>query len=385
MAAPETLLYRYVYDALDRLTGLVPSEHEQVQRFYNIEHLVTELQGQTSRTVFQHGTQLLALQQREGDELNSQLLATDQQRSVLHAIDGTPRPQKTYTPYGHRRAESGLSSLLGFNGERPDPVTGHYLLGNGHRAFNPVLMRFNSPDRLSPFGRGGLNPYAYCLGDPVNFSDPTGREAWQPWMFVGLGILGFISGGVGLLSAGFAVAGLKTTSVVASAAASKKAVYSGAVSAALGFGAAGVGVTRSIMNATDPDNSAQDPLLIAMAALSVLSLVTAGVSVAYSFRAHRLNKAGAWEAAHNNRTIGSWKNPEAITETKPPYQPPGTAQASAPTQSPGATYSRRELLDGGNPIKRRHDGTLLGDMYPERPRLTTKHKLPSSAKRLRQT
>lgn len=36
-------------------------------------------------------------------------------------------------------------------------------------------MRFNSPDSLSPFGRGGLNPYAYCLGDPVNFSDPTGR------------------------------------------------------------------------------------------------------------------------------------------------------------------------------------------------------------------
>ncbi|ORC43846.1 hypothetical protein BZK31_28960, partial [Pseudomonas floridensis] len=34
---------------------------------------------------------------------------------------------------------------------------------------------FNSPDSLSPFGKGGLNAYAYCLGDPVNRKDPTGR------------------------------------------------------------------------------------------------------------------------------------------------------------------------------------------------------------------
>jgi RHS repeat-associated protein len=68
-----------------------------------------------------------------------------------------------------------LLSLLGFNGERPDPVTGHYLLGNGYRAFNPVLLRFNSPDSWSPFGEGGLNSYAYCLGDPINRYDPDGH------------------------------------------------------------------------------------------------------------------------------------------------------------------------------------------------------------------
>ncbi|WP_338010005.1 RHS repeat-associated core domain-containing protein, partial [Pseudomonas sp. GM60] len=37
-----------------------------------------------------------------------------------------------------------------------------------------VLMRFNGPDSFSPFGRGGLNTYAYCLGDPINLSDPNG-------------------------------------------------------------------------------------------------------------------------------------------------------------------------------------------------------------------
>lgn len=36
-------------------------------------------------------------------------------------------------------------------------------------------MRFNSPDSWSPFGEGGLNYYAYCMGDPVNRTDPTGH------------------------------------------------------------------------------------------------------------------------------------------------------------------------------------------------------------------
>lgn len=49
------------------------------------------------------------------------------------------------------------------------------MLGNGYRAYNPVLMRFNQPDSLSPFGQDGLNAYAYCQGDPVNRQDPSGR------------------------------------------------------------------------------------------------------------------------------------------------------------------------------------------------------------------
>lgn len=65
--------------------------------------------------------------------------------------------------------------LPGFNGELPDLLTGHYLLGNGYRAYNPVLMRFNSPDSLSPFGEGGINAYGYCRGNPVGQMDPTGH------------------------------------------------------------------------------------------------------------------------------------------------------------------------------------------------------------------
>lgn len=49
-----------------------------------------------------------------------------------------------------------------------------YLLGNGCRTYGPTIKRFCSPDHLAPFGPGGLNAYAYCLGDPVNLMDPEG-------------------------------------------------------------------------------------------------------------------------------------------------------------------------------------------------------------------
>lgn len=172
----ETILCQYRYDALDRVISQLPARMPQHQRFYCKSRLATEIQGVVRHSIFQQADHLLA-QQRYGDgTFNTSLLATDQQRSVLHTLKANHQRQTIgYSPYGHSLAANGLLSLLGFNGERPDPVTGHYLLGNGYRAFNPVLMRFNSPDSLSPFGKGGLNSYTYCLGDPVNSSDASGH------------------------------------------------------------------------------------------------------------------------------------------------------------------------------------------------------------------
>jgi RHS repeat-associated protein len=179
----ETLLCRYHYDPLDRLVDCTPSAQVSVQRFYLKDRLATEIQGVVQRSIMQHDDQLLAQQQRQSGAVETRLLATDQHRSVLNVLAAVQRNPLAYTPYGHRPPESGLLSLLGFNGERPDPVTGCYLLGNGYRAFNPVLMRFNSPDSWSPFGEGGLNAYGYCVGDPVNRVDPTGHANWLVKLF----------------------------------------------------------------------------------------------------------------------------------------------------------------------------------------------------------
>jgi len=176
----ETLLCKYCYDPLDRLIDCTPCMQPHLQRFYLKDRLVTEVQGAVQRSIMQYEDQLLAQQQRQSGTVESRLLATDQQRSVLNVLDAARRDSLSYTPYGYRHPENGLLSLLGFNGERSDPVTGCYLLGNGYRAFNPVLMRFNSPDSWSPFGEGGLNAYGYCGGDPVNYLDPTGHAGgWE--------------------------------------------------------------------------------------------------------------------------------------------------------------------------------------------------------------
>lgn len=81
---------------------------------------------------------------------------------------------RAYAVYGYA-PQSVMMPLLAFAGESCDRVTGCYLLGRGHRAYNPFLMRFYSSDRHSPFGDGGVNSYAYCQGDPVNHLDPSGR------------------------------------------------------------------------------------------------------------------------------------------------------------------------------------------------------------------
>ncbi|WP_256675830.1 RHS repeat-associated core domain-containing protein [Pseudomonas sp. R5(2019)] len=102
---------------------------------------------------------------RQGKSSAVMLLATDQERSVLRRRGG-------YTPYGFQSSSGGLA----FTGEWLEIHTGSYLLGNGYRAFNPVLMRFGGPDSWSPFGKGGINCYAYCGGDPVNRVDPSGHK-----------------------------------------------------------------------------------------------------------------------------------------------------------------------------------------------------------------
>ncbi|MBZ3664969.1 RHS repeat-associated core domain-containing protein [Pseudomonas monteilii] len=100
----------------------------------------------------------------------ARLLATDLQRSVLMDSVDTGR---AYTAYGEAAIQGGPMSA--FCGEPRDSLTGCYHLGNGHRQFNPGIMRFHGADALSPFGEGGLNAYNYCGADPVNHVDPSGK------------------------------------------------------------------------------------------------------------------------------------------------------------------------------------------------------------------
>jgi len=89
-------------------------------------------------------------------------------------------PLHSYTPYGYLQNDFPHQQLLGFNGELLERYSETYQLGNGYRLYSPVTMRFVAPDSWSPFGKGGVNTYGYCAGDPINNLDPDGHVVAQP-------------------------------------------------------------------------------------------------------------------------------------------------------------------------------------------------------------
>ncbi len=179
----------YHYDAQDRLVELSQPVGPPTQRYYREGRVLNQVCGPDKSTCLRNADILLG-QNRQGQDAGTRLLGADQQQSVLSEVAGSRRQDFAYSPYGHRPAEGGLFSVLGFSGEALDPSTGLYLLGNGYRAYSPALMRFVSPDSMSPFGAGGLNPYAYCGGDPINRVDPTGHF-WKALLGIALSVVGF--------------------------------------------------------------------------------------------------------------------------------------------------------------------------------------------------
>jgi len=143
------------------------------QFFYQNGNLITVNQGEQQCAIFRTGEVTLA-ERNTHLAAGTALLSTDQSGSVLSECREADTGTLVYTAYGHDVANANARSIVKFNGQHPTG-DGHYLLGNGYRLYKPNLMRFYSPDSLSPFEKGGINAYAYCSGDPVNNADPSGH------------------------------------------------------------------------------------------------------------------------------------------------------------------------------------------------------------------
>lgn len=234
----------YGYDAVNRLVSQNVSDGDTRQLYYRAGELVNEVmqqQGRESRLI-KKGHSCFgmscgnALALTAGDQNDSPVWSRD-----VSEADGR---QHVWSPYGRGHA---VDLLPGFNGERADPVSGTYHLGNGYRAYNPVLMRFNCPDSLSPFGAGGINPYAYCAGDPINHTDPSGHISWQ-------GILGIVTGAVGLAFAVF-TAGASIAAAGGVMAALSTASATSLVVGGLGIAADVTGIASGAVEDSNPQAS----------------------------------------------------------------------------------------------------------------------------------
>ncbi|MBF8673175.1 RHS repeat-associated core domain-containing protein [Pseudomonas fulva] len=150
------------------------SKSGRVNAFYQDGQLVTELGDDVNRSVFLDKGHFLG-HLASGDKQTSSVSAVDSGNTVMAKLQANGLARFSYTPYGNRARPNGPDTPWAYHGERLDTRLDGYLLGNGYRLYRPALMRFGAPDNMSPFGQGMLNPYAYCMGDPVNQRDPSGH------------------------------------------------------------------------------------------------------------------------------------------------------------------------------------------------------------------
>lgn len=101
----------------------------------------------------------------------------------------------TYDAYGNCNIASGTTSFavadanpIRYRGYYYDSDTRLYYLNA--RYYRPEWRRFISPDSteyIDPENPNGLNLYAYCGNDPVNYADPSGH-AWETIFDIGFAL-----------------------------------------------------------------------------------------------------------------------------------------------------------------------------------------------------
>ncbi|SDG62180.1 RHS repeat-associated core domain-containing protein, partial [Selenomonas sp. WCT3] len=96
------------------------------------------------------------------DEQGSSIFITDEQADVKNRY--------TYDAFGNTiESEEQIPNRYQYTGQQLDPITQQYYLRA--RYYNPAIARFTQEDE---YHGDGLNLYAYCANNPVDYYDPSG-------------------------------------------------------------------------------------------------------------------------------------------------------------------------------------------------------------------
>ncbi|MFA1029151.1 hypothetical protein ALP10_04333 [Pseudomonas syringae pv. helianthi] len=236
----------YGYDPSGHLTDRLLAG-DLTRSFFSGNQMTHEQRQGETCAVISDGQSLFALTRLSAAVRETLLLGTDARGSVRVQDE---EPLRTYTPHGAEPRRDSRNPF-GFAGERVDDFTGWYIPGD-YRPYDPVLMCFLSPDSASPFGRGGLNPYAYCGGDPVNRIDPDGHS----WVTYALSGIGMAIGAMATISTLGAAAPVLAT-LFAAGASSLSATGAMAIGAAtLSAISLSTGIASMVLEATGHDQKA---------------------------------------------------------------------------------------------------------------------------------
>lgn len=177
------------------------------------------------------------------------------------------------------------------------------------RYYNPEWRRFISPDStdyIDPDVPNGLNLYAYCNNDPVNYADPSGHSAFLIAMSI-LAVAGLITTGIGVATDNNLVTAIGLTAVAVPALITGAMAFSLLTPVGIGIGittiATGSGTalfaSAEYQEAFTDNNWLLDAgmsedmyniLMLTTAAIATLGTVAS--SVAYSFNINTITEIG---------------------------------------------------------------------------------------------
>ena len=188
-------LRTYQWDAENRLVKITQGANVYEFTYDGLSRRVAEmLNGTLTKRWVWDGTQIAEQRDATGSTVQRQYYSQGEKRiggtdagnyyytrdhlgSIREMTDSaaTVRARYDYDPYGARSKLSGnLDCDFGF--------TGHYYHAGSnlhltlYRAYDQDLGRWLSADPIGE--KGGLNLYAYCLGDPMNRRDALGLDVW---------------------------------------------------------------------------------------------------------------------------------------------------------------------------------------------------------------
>ena len=158
---PEGGIITYTYDNDDRVISETHEEKDgdiSNRICYNYDHAgnltsQTDEDSEKAKTYYHYAS----------DELGSTTHLTDENGNVYNYYE--------YDAFGNflTKAEN-VPNRFCFTGEQYDPLTSQYYLRA--RFYNPAIGRFLNEDTY--YG-DGLNLYAYCGNNPVDYVDPNGH------------------------------------------------------------------------------------------------------------------------------------------------------------------------------------------------------------------
>jgi len=121
-------------------------------------------------------------------------VASDALGSINMIVDGTTGnivSDMSYDAWGRRRnAQDWSYNNISVSSITDRGYTMHEMLDNfdlinmNGRAYDPLVGQFLSPDPFvqSPANPQSYNRYAYCLNNPLKYTDPSGYMTWSEWI-----------------------------------------------------------------------------------------------------------------------------------------------------------------------------------------------------------